>query len=174
LLKTGSSLTGSVREHDAQGAVYNGKAMIDGRAGDLGLFGGLESHIVQQGCICARAGNNRIGLMDTFPPAEKVQKLICITGQSDIRHASKELAIQVAIDPVDFPACGLLNDTERTACVAGRRLVVGQRETSWPRPLQEQAEPGQIAALSEKAIRIVAVGQGDPTNVQALFPKLMR
>jgi len=61
--------------------------------------------------------------MDTFPPAEKVQQLICIAGQSDIRHASKELAIQVAIDPVDFTACGLLNDTERTACVAGRRLV---------------------------------------------------
>jgi hypothetical protein len=48
-LKTGSSLSGSVREQDAQGAVYNGKAVIDGGAGDLRLFGGLESHIVQQG-----------------------------------------------------------------------------------------------------------------------------
>jgi hypothetical protein len=48
-LKPWSHLTGSAREGGPQGAIRDGNALVDGGACEVGLLGGLESHVFQQG-----------------------------------------------------------------------------------------------------------------------------
>jgi hypothetical protein len=76
LMKASSDLAGSVGELVAQGAFGDGDAVIDGGAGGLGLLAGLESHIIQQGGFGKIAFGNGSGVMNTLPPAEKVQQVV--------------------------------------------------------------------------------------------------
>src|ERR1035437_8091326 len=122
-LKPWSNLPGSAREGAAQGAIRDGDALIDGGAGELGLLAGLESHVVQQGGLGERIFRNRIGVMNTFPPTDKVQQVLRITSEREVRYAAEAFEIQIAIDPIDLAARGLLDDAERAACVIGGRLV---------------------------------------------------
>src|SRR5450432_1031295 len=122
-LKTWSNLTGSAREDGVQRAIRNSDALVDGGAGELGLLTGLESHIIQQGGLGERIFGNRIGVMNTLPPTDKVQQVLCIASEREVRHATEAFEIQIAIDPFDLAAGGLLDDAKRAACVIGGRLV---------------------------------------------------
>src|SRR5260370_39839108 len=55
--------------------------------------------------------------MNTFPPAEKVQQVLRIASQGEVGDAAEAFVIQIAIDPFDLAAGGLLDDAERAACV---------------------------------------------------------
>ncbi len=119
VLKPGSNLPRSIREHGTQGAIDNGNALVDGTAGQLALLTGLESHIVQQcrfgecifvDCVC---------VMNTLPPTEKVQQLVRISFQGIIRQAAKGLVIEILIDPVNLASCRLHDDAIRASCLAG-------------------------------------------------------
>ena len=114
---------GSAREEGAQGAIGDGDALIDGGSAELGLLGGLESHVVQQSGLGERILGNDIGVMNTFPPTEKVQQVLCITAEREVGHAAEAFVIQIAIDPIDLAACGLFDDPIGAACVIGGGLV---------------------------------------------------
>ena len=88
-------------------------------AGQLGLLTGLESHIVQQCRFGEGIFGDRVGVMNTLPPTEKVQQLVRITLQGMIRQAAKGLVIEVLIDPVNLTSCRLLDDAIRTSCGVG-------------------------------------------------------
>ena len=109
-LKLWSNLTGSGGKDGAQGAIGDGDALIDGGSAELGLLGGLESHVVQQSGLGERILGNGIGVMNTFPPTEKVQQVLCIAAEREVGHAAEAFVIQIAIDPIDLAARGLLDD----------------------------------------------------------------
>ena len=114
---------GSAREGGAQGAIRDGNALVDGGAGELGLLAGLESHVIQQGGLGERIFGNYIGVMHTFPPTDKVQQVLCIASEREVRDAAEAFEIQIAIDPFDLAAGGLLDDAERAVCLIGSGLV---------------------------------------------------
>jgi hypothetical protein len=122
-LKLGSNLTGSAREGGAQGAIRDGNALVDRGAGELGLLAGLESHVVQQGGFGERIFGNGIGAMNIFLPTDKAQQVLRITAEREVGHAAEAFEIQIAIDPIDLAARGLLDDPIGAACVIGGRLV---------------------------------------------------
>jgi hypothetical protein len=77
------------RGTDAQGAIDNGNALVDGGAGQRRLLTGLESHIVEQCRFGEGIFGDRVGVMNTLPPTEKVQQLVRITLQGTFGQAAK-------------------------------------------------------------------------------------
>src|SRR2546430_14920160 len=61
--------------------------------------------------------------MNTLPPADKVQQIVSVGAQGGVRQTANIFAIQVTIDPGDLATGGLLDDTNRTLCVVGGRLM---------------------------------------------------
>jgi len=120
LLEPRSNLPRGVREYDAQGAIHNGHALVDGTAGELAWLTGLESHIVQQCRFGECTFVDRVGVMNTLPPTEKVQQLVRITFQGIICQAAQGLVIEILIDPVNLTSGGLHDDAIRASC-----LIVG-------------------------------------------------
>jgi hypothetical protein len=59
--------------------------------------------------------------MNAFPPAEEVQQVLRIASQGEVGHAAEAFVVQIAIDPIDLAAGGLLDDAERAA----RRIAGG-------------------------------------------------
>src|SRR5713101_3377976 len=123
LLKPRSNLPRSIREYDAQGTINNSNALVDGAAGQLALLTRLESHIVQQRRFGECIFSDRVGVMNTLPPTEKVQQLVRITFQGIIRQAAKGLVIEILIDPVNLASCRLHDDAIRASCLIGGGLV---------------------------------------------------
>ena len=60
-----NNLTGSATEGDVQRTIGNGNAVVDGRAGELGLLAVLKSQIVQHCRFRERAFGNGIGVMNS-------------------------------------------------------------------------------------------------------------
>jgi hypothetical protein len=52
--------------------IDNGYAMVDGGTGECGLLAGLEAHVLQQDRVSEIAFCDRIGVMNTHPPAKKM------------------------------------------------------------------------------------------------------
>src|SRR5258708_8360145 len=98
---------GSGREEGEEGAVGDGDALIDRGSAELGLLAGLESHVVQQSGLGERILGNGIGVMNTFPPTEKVQQVLCIAAEREVGHAAEAFVIQIAKSrPRETAACG--------------------------------------------------------------------
>ena len=119
--------------------------------------------------MSASCGNG-IGVMDTFPPAEKVQQVLRIAAQGEVGHAAEAFVIQIAIDPIDFAAGGLLDDAERAACGIGGGLVddaEGHGRAASSSDWNWRASP----PCDEEAVGIVALGQGDQASSDASFPE---
>ena len=57
---------------------------------DSRLLAGLESHIVEQGRFGESIFGDRIGVVNTLPPAEKVQQVVRITAQGGVGQAANE------------------------------------------------------------------------------------
>ena len=123
LMKTVSDLAGSVGELVAEGAIGDGDAVIDGGTGRPRLLAGLEAHIIQERRFGKVTFPNVAGVMNTLPPADKVQQVVSVDAQGRVRQAADVLAVQVTIDPADLPAGGLFDDTNRTLCFVGGLLV---------------------------------------------------
>ena len=107
----------------AKGAIGDGDAVIDGGTGRQRLLAGLEFHIIQERRLGQITFEHVAGMMNTLPPANKVQQVISADAQSGVRQAADVLAVEVAIDPADLPAGGLLDDTNRTPGWVGSLLA---------------------------------------------------
>jgi hypothetical protein len=81
-------------------------------------LGRLESHVIQQGRFGEIAFGNGRGVMNTLPPADKVQQFVSIEAQSVVRQPANIFTVQEAIDPIDAAARGLFDDAKRTLSVA--------------------------------------------------------
>src|SRR4029077_9175734 len=81
-LERRSDLTRGARKGDAQGAIDDGNTLVDSRARQLAFLTGLESHIVEQCRFGESIFGDLIGVVNTLPPAEKVQQLVCVGSQS--------------------------------------------------------------------------------------------
>jgi hypothetical protein len=57
-------------------------------------------------------------MMDTAPPANKMQQVHGVTAQSGVREAADVLTIQKMIDPFDCAAGLYLDDMKRTSRAA--------------------------------------------------------
>ena len=108
-------LTRRIGEHGTQRAINNGNARIDSATRQRWIVAGLEAHIIEQRGFCKSAFDYVGGVMNAFPPAEKVQQGMRVTEQRDFSDAANALAIQETIDPVDLTVGLLLHDTEWTA-----------------------------------------------------------
>ena len=122
-MKAAGDLAGSIGKLIADGAIGDGHAVIDGGRGRPRLLAGLETHIIQERGLGQVTFPNVAGVMNTLPPANKVQQVVSVGAQGGVRQAANIFAVQVTIDPADSPAGGLLDDTNRTLCVVGGLLV---------------------------------------------------
>src|SRR2546427_946335 len=84
---------------------------------------GLESHIVQQCRFGECIFVDRVSVVNALPPAEKVQQLMRIGFEGDIRQAAKGLVIEILIDPVDLAPRLSHDDAVRAPCLVGGRLM---------------------------------------------------
>src|SRR5437773_3636699 len=91
----GSNLPWGIREDDAQSAIDDGDALVNGATSQLTFLTGLESHIVQQCRFGECIFVDRVGVMNTHPPTKKVQQLVRITLQDIIRQAARGRVIQI-------------------------------------------------------------------------------
>jgi hypothetical protein len=51
-------------------------------------------------------------MMKALPPANKVQQVVSAGAQSGVRQAADALAVEVTIDPANFPAGFVLDHTK--------------------------------------------------------------
>jgi hypothetical protein len=122
-MKAAGDLAGSIGELVADGAIGNGDAVIDGGRGRPRLLAGLELHIIQERGLGKVTFPNVAGVVNTLPPANKVQQVVSISAQGGVRQATNIFPIQITIDPADPAAGGLLDDTNWTLCGVGSLLV---------------------------------------------------
>jgi len=99
----------------AEGFIDNGNAGVNGRTGQRRLLAGQESHVIEQCRFGKFIFGDRIGVMNTLPPAEKVQKLVRVTLQGMISEAANGLVVEIPTDPVNLTACCLHNHAVRTS-----------------------------------------------------------
>jgi hypothetical protein len=64
---------------------------------------------------------DRVSVVNTLPPPEKVQQLVRIGSKGGVGQAAKHFVIEILVDPVNLTAGGLLNNAIRAA-----RMVVGE------------------------------------------------
>jgi hypothetical protein len=114
---------GRVRKGDTQGTIDDGNALIDGGAGQLAFLAGLESHIVQQCRFGQGIFGDRVSVVNTLPPPEKVQQLVRICSQGGVGQAAEHFVVEVPVDPVNLAAGGLLDNAIRAVHMVGGRLV---------------------------------------------------
>jgi hypothetical protein len=77
-MKTASDLAGSLGELVSEGAVGDGYASIYGGTGRLRLLTGLEPNIIQERRVGEILLHNIAGLVNTRPPADKVQQVVSV------------------------------------------------------------------------------------------------
>src|SRR6266705_304335 len=116
-MKTVGDLAGSLRELVVDGALGDGDAIIDSGRGRPRLLAGLEAHIFQERGFDKVAFANVAGVMNTLPPADKVQQVVGVDAQARVCQTANIFAIQITIDPANLAAGALLDDTNRTLCV---------------------------------------------------------
>ncbi len=77
-MKAAGDLTGSIGELVAEGAIGDGDAVIDGGRERPRLLAGLEAHIIQERGLGQVTFPNVAGVMNTLPPADKVQQVVSV------------------------------------------------------------------------------------------------
>jgi hypothetical protein len=87
------------------------------------LLAGLEAHVIQKGRFGKVCFHEVAGVMNALPPADEVQQVVSVDAEGLVRQAADIFAVQVTIDPADFPPRGLLDHMNRTLCVRGGRQV---------------------------------------------------
>src|ERR1017187_9086166 len=122
-MKAAGDLAGSIGELVPEGAVGGGDAGIDRRAGRSRVLSGLKSDVIQQHGFGKVTFRNVTGMVNTRPPADKVQQVVSVEPQALVRQAAHVLAIQVTIDPTDFVARLLFDNANWTLCSAGGLLI---------------------------------------------------
>jgi hypothetical protein len=120
LVEAAGYLAGRVRKFVPQGTIGDGNAVINGGAARPRLQDGLKAHIVQQRRFGKITFTNVAGVMNTLPPPEKVQQVMSIDAQGYVSQAAHVLAVEIAVDPSDLPACSLFDDTNWALCMVGR------------------------------------------------------
>ena len=101
-MKAAGDLAGSIGELVTKGSVGRGDAGVDRGAGRTRVLSGLKSDVLQQYRFGKIAFRDVTGMVNTRPPADKVQQVVSIEPQALVRQAAYVLAIQVTIDPTDF------------------------------------------------------------------------
>src|SRR5207244_6123525 len=114
---------GGAGELVAQGAVREGYTIVDGGSGRPRLSAGLEPHIIQERRFGEVAFDDVAGVMNTLPPADKMQEVVSVGAQRLVRQAANVLAVQETIDPADLAAGGLLDNANGTLSIAGCERV---------------------------------------------------
>src|SRR5439155_18449253 len=94
LMKTVSDLAGSLRELVAEGALGDGDAVIDGGRRRPRLLAGLEAHVIEERGLAKVTFPNVTGVMNTLPPANKVQQVVGVDAQARVRQAANIFAVQ--------------------------------------------------------------------------------
>ena len=84
-MKAAGDLTGSLGELVAQGAIGDSDAVIDGGRERPRLSAGLEAHLIQERGLGQVIFPNVAGVMNTLPPASKVQQVVSVEAQSGVR-----------------------------------------------------------------------------------------
>jgi hypothetical protein len=113
-----------------------------------------EAHVIEQCPFRQFIFADRVGMMNTLPPTEKVQQLVRITLQGVIGEAAKGLVIEIPIDPVNLTSGCLLDDAINGNGSVEKRVREG-RERSWSSRLQQRLKLASSATLHEEAIGIV-------------------
>src|SRR6516164_10804194 len=113
-MKAAGDLAGSMWELVAEGAVRDGDGVIDGGRGRSKGSAGLEAHIIQERRLGQVPFDDLGRVMETLPPANKVQLVESVGSQGCVRQAADVFAVQVTIDPADLPAGSWLDDTHPT------------------------------------------------------------
>jgi hypothetical protein len=83
----------------------------------------LESHIVQQGRLGECGFGNRVGVVNTDPPAEEVQQVEGVATERRFGQTANPLAVQVAIDPSHLTARFVLDNMKRASCLVQTVLM---------------------------------------------------
>ena len=107
------------RKGDAQGAIDDGNTLVDRGARQLAILAGLESHIVEQCRFGESIFGDLIGVVNTLPPAEKVQQLVRI-GSQGVSASGEGFRNRGTVDPVNLTAGGLFDNAIRAS-----HMVVG-------------------------------------------------
>ena len=81
-----------------------------------------KSHIVEQCRFGESIFGDLIGVVNTLPPAEKVQQLVRVGSQSSVGQTAKGFVIEVLVDPFNLTAGRLLDNAVRAADMIVRRL----------------------------------------------------
>jgi hypothetical protein len=84
-MKAAGDLTGSLGELVSEGAISDGDAVIDGGRERPRLSAGLEAHIIQQRGLGKVTLPNVVGVMNTLPPAHKMQQVVSVEAQGGVR-----------------------------------------------------------------------------------------
>jgi len=122
-MKTAGDLAGSLRELIAEGAIGDSNAGIDGGAGRPRLLAGLEAHIIQERSWREIRLHNVAAVVNTRPPADKVQQVVSVETQAAVRQAAHILAVEIAIDPAHLSAAGLFDKSNGTLRISGGLLA---------------------------------------------------
>jgi len=104
LMKAAGDLAGSLGELVADGAIGDGHAVINKGRGRSRLLAGLEAHIFQERGLGKVTFANVAGVMNTLPPANKVQQVVGVGAQGGVRQVADIFAIQVTLTEISFSA----------------------------------------------------------------------
>jgi hypothetical protein len=121
-MKPAGALEGSVGKLVSEGAIRERHTIVDRRTGRSRLLAGLESDIVKQRGFGEGGFGDISGVMDAFPPADEVEKVVGVDAQRSFSHPPDVLTIQETINPADLAAAGLFDNTNRALRIR-RRLV---------------------------------------------------
>jgi hypothetical protein len=83
----------------------------------------LESEIIQQRGFGEIAFQDLATVVETGPPADKVQQVVSIKAQAPVRQATYILAVQITIHPANLSASRLFNDADWALGGAGSLAI---------------------------------------------------
>ena len=158
-LKAGSNLAGSVGKLDAQGAIRDGDAVIDGGAGRRRLLAGLEAHIVQERRFGKRIFGHRRRCDEHSPTSgesaagrgHRLRRVVSATRRTS-------LAVQKTIDPIHFAAWSARR-RETDFVRDGAVRLLSTRNFMAGRPPADDWNCCASPPCDEEAVGIVAIGQ---------------
>ena len=98
-----------------QSVIDHGDALVDRRSRAGWLLAGLESDVLEQDGVGERIRRDCAGVMDAFPPAEKVKQDMCVTSNGEGGQAAETFQVEVTVCPLHLAAGGLFDDAEGAA-----------------------------------------------------------
>src|ERR1019366_8006585 len=123
LMITVRDLAGSIGELIADGAVGIRNPVIDRGSGGPRVEAGLEAKVFEQGRFGEILQRKFAGVMLMMPPANEVQQVVSVGAQAGVGYVADVLAVEIPIDPANFPSSGLFDHTERTVRSGGAALM---------------------------------------------------